>query len=80
MSVRRAALIQALRDLVAGGDITQDQLVAAVPDPRLLDRGEKAAWSALSHWADDGDIRAQYPRYGDQQLKVIAELARQLEV
>ena len=79
MSARRAALIQALRDVVAGGDITHEKLAAVVPDPRLLDHSEKAAWSVLSHWVDDGDIRAQYPRYGEQQLKVVAEMARRLE-
>jgi len=79
MSARRAALIQALRDVVAGGDITHELLAAAVPDPRLLDPAEKAAWSALSHWADDADIRAQFPRHKDLQLKTLAEMARRLE-
>ena len=72
-------MIEALRGLVAGGDLTNEQLAAVCPDPRLLDHAEKAAWAILSHWADDGDIRAKYPRYGDQQLNVIAEMARRLE-
>ena len=78
MSAHRAFLIQTLDDLVAGGDITHAQLAAAIPDPKTLDHSEKSAWAALSHWADDADIRAANPRYGPFQLTVIAEMARRL--
>lgn len=80
MSVHRRYLIRTLGELVAGGDLTNAQLDAAIPNPKELDSGERAAWSALSHWADDGDIRAANPRYGPLQLNMMAEMARRLDV
>ncbi|MCC2976363.1 hypothetical protein LK533_06710 [Sphingomonas sp. PL-96] len=59
----RAFLIAALRRVADGGDIDNAELDAAVPDPLSLARCEKDAWEALSHWADDDDIRARDPRY-----------------
>ncbi|MEI9891670.1 MAG: hypothetical protein WDN45_15425 [Caulobacteraceae bacterium] len=79
MSAHRPFLIQTLREIVAGGDVTGAWLAAAIPNPKELDRGERAALSALSHWADDGDIRAQNLRHGPLQRNMMAEMARRLE-
>lgn len=46
-----------------GGDVTDHELGAAIPDPLALNRSERYAWEELSHWADDEDIRANDPSY-----------------
>lgn len=63
MSGVRDYLIATLQHIVDGGDVTTEELDAAIPDPRGLERAEKVAWEQLSHWADDADIRAKDSRY-----------------
>lgn len=64
MKTARDYLLATLQRIVAGGDLTTDELGRAIPDPRLLDdRSEMDAWEELSHWADDDDIRAKDARY-----------------
>ena len=52
-----------LQRIAGGGDITTQELDAAVPDPIMLDDDEKRGWEELSHWAEDADIRAKDERY-----------------
>lgn len=63
MTGSRDYLIATLQRIVDGGDLTIEELDAAIPDPRGLERAEKDAWIQLSHWADDSDIRAKDHRY-----------------
>lgn len=63
MTAARAYLMATLQRVVDGGDLTTDELDAAIPDPLVLDRDEKQAWEQLSHWADDADIRTKDAHY-----------------
>ncbi|MEV5031084.1 hypothetical protein [Sphingobium sp. LMC3-1-1.1] len=63
MTVIRTYLLETLQRVADGGDIEQDELDAAVPNPLALDPLEKDAWEQLSHWADDADIRQKDPNY-----------------
>ena len=63
MTYARQYLRDTLQHIVAGGDLTTEELDAAVPDPLILARVERDAWEELSHWADDDDIRAKDKRY-----------------
>lgn len=63
MNAARAYLLTALQRVVDGGDITNEELDAAIPDPLALERAERDAWEQLSHWADDADIRVRDAHY-----------------
>ena len=63
MTNARQYLRNTLQRIVDGGDLTTEELDAAIPDPLILARLEKDAWEELSHWADDDDIRAKDKRY-----------------
>lgn len=63
MNSARAYLVTALQRVVDGGDITNEELNAAIPDPLILEPHDRGAWQQLSQWADDGDIRARNSRY-----------------
>jgi hypothetical protein len=63
VTAARTYLLEALKRVADGGDIAQQELDAAVPDPFILDRDEKKAWEELSHWADDADIRERDENY-----------------
>ena len=63
MTAARSYLLSALQRVADGGDLTTEELDAAIPNPRLLDAAEKDAWEQLSHWADDADIRAKDAHY-----------------
>lgn len=63
MTAARTYLLETLQRVVDGGDLTTDELDAAIPNPLVLDPAEKDAWEELSHWADDEDIRAKDDRY-----------------
>ena len=56
-------LADSLQRVIAGGDITSEELHGAIPDPRPLTRQQYDAWEELSHWADDADIREKDPKY-----------------
>ncbi len=63
MTDARRYLRDTLQRIVDGGDLTTEELDAAVLNPLLLGRVEQNAWEELSHWADDDDIRAKDERY-----------------
>ena len=79
MTEARTFLIESLRRVVAGGDVTSDQLYAAIADPVLLRGAERKAWQALSYWTDDGDIRAKNPAYAPYRRQQLADLLADLE-
>lgn len=79
MSEYRSALVETLRKVIDGGDITNDQLYAAFPAPEKLHGAERKAWHGLSYWADDDDIRAKDPDYAPSQRKQLTELLSALE-
>jgi len=63
MTSARVHLLTMLERVADGGDLTAQELNAAIPNPFLLDLREKAAWEELSHWADEEDIRAKDANY-----------------
>jgi hypothetical protein len=63
MTAARTFLLEALQRVADGGDIFQQELDAAIPNPLVLDRNEKMAWQELSHWTDDADIRENDESY-----------------
>jgi hypothetical protein len=79
MSQHRAFLLAALRRVIDGGDISEDELDAAIADPRALKGLEQNAWLGLVYWAEDDDIRAKKPNYGPMRRKGLADLLSRLE-
>jgi hypothetical protein len=79
MTDARSFLLESLRAVIAGGDITNEELAAAIPDPARLRGAERRAWHGLSYWADDGDIRAKDPDYGPMRRQSLAALLARLE-
>jgi hypothetical protein len=75
----RAFLLDALRRVRDGGNVTNDELLGRIPDPSQLDPTERAAWYCLSHWADDDDIRAKDGHYAEMQQRQIGEALDDLE-
>ncbi len=63
MTAVRTFLLGALKRVADGGEINEDELVAAIPDWSALDASEKKALEQLTHWADDEDIRARDAEY-----------------
>ena len=63
MTGPRSFLLEALQRVADGGDISEAELDAAIPDPFVLDKIEQDAWEELSHWADDADIRERDDKY-----------------
>ena len=79
MSDARSFLLDALRRAVEGEEVTNDELLRAIPDPSILDQIEKDAWYRLSHWLDDGDIRERDSAYEEWQEKQIADALADLQ-
>jgi len=79
MSDARTFLLDALQRASLGIQVTNEELLGTIPDPSSLDKIEKQAWRKLSHWADDGDIRARDPAYRDMQEKQIAAALADLQ-
>lgn len=75
----RLALIGLLKRALTGGEITNDELFAAAPNPTALNQLERLAWQRLSHWADDDDIRAKNKTYAEMQTRQIADALADLE-
>ena len=63
MTFARSFLLDALQRVADGGDMDEDELNEAIPDPFALDKIELEAWEELSHRADDADIRARDGKY-----------------
>jgi hypothetical protein len=59
MTEARTFLLTALKHVIAGGDLTNDELDAGIGDPASLRGAERKVWHGLSYWADDDDIRAR---------------------
>lgn len=74
MTEARAFLIAALERVIAGGDITNEELGTAIPDPASLRGAERGAWHGLSYWADDEDIRAKDPAYAPARRRSLCDL------
>ena len=74
----RSFLEEALRRVAEGGDITNEELSAAIPDPIALDGPDRKAYHGLSYWADDADIRAKDADYGTARREALKDLLRAL--
>ena len=74
----RPFLEEALRRVAEGGDITNDELSAAIPDPTALEGADRKAYHGLSYWADDADIRAKDAAYGPARREALKDLLRAL--
>lgn len=69
----RTALIAMLNHAIAGGVIDGNELDNVFPYPRSLEKIECSAWSALSQWIDDADIRDHDQRYREFRLEQLIE-------
>jgi hypothetical protein len=79
MADARTFLEEALRRVIAGGDIAGEELDAAIPDSRALTPAERKAWYGLSQWIADDDIRARDPAYAPMRRQGLAGLLERLE-
>jgi hypothetical protein len=79
MTDARTFLINSLQRVIDGGDVTNDELDAAIADPARLRGAERKAWHGLSYWADDDDIRAKDPGYGPSRRRQLADLLADME-
>jgi len=75
----RLALIEMMRRVLAGGEITNSELSSAVPNPTALNQIERLAWQRLSQWADDDDVRIKDEPYADMRRRQVAEALIDLE-
>lgn len=75
----RAALIAMLDRVIAGSIIDRNELDEAFPHPRSLEKIECSAWSVLSQWIDDADIRVHDQRYHKFRLEKLVEYRDGLE-
>jgi hypothetical protein len=75
----RTFLLATLRRVIDGGNVTNDELYAAIAALARLRGAERKAWYGLSYWADDGDVRAKDPAYGPSRRKQLADLLSALE-
>lgn len=75
----RAALIAMLDRAIAGEIIDRNELDEAFPHPRSLEKIECSAWSALSQWIDDADIRDHDQRYCMFRLEQLVQYRDELE-
>lgn len=57
MNAAKTFLLDALERVADDGDIRQDELDAAIPNPLDLNLVERVAWQQLAQWVDDADIR-----------------------
>ena len=72
MNESRSFLSAALRRLIDGQEVSDQELGSAVPDPRALGLLEKGAWVQLKNWPEDTGFRANNPNfaaYSQQRLK-----------
>ncbi|GGE82050.1 hypothetical protein [Sphingomonas prati] len=79
MTDARTFLLAALRRVIDGGDVTKNELGAAIAEPADLRGAERKAWHGLSYWADDDDIRAEDPAYAPLRRRQLADLLSGLE-
>jgi hypothetical protein len=75
----RTFLLATLRRVIDGGDVTNDELDAAIAAPAGLRGAERKAWHGLSYWADDDDVRAKDPAYAPSRRRQLADLLSALE-
>lgn len=79
MTQARTFLIATLRHVILGGDVTNEQLNAAIVAPIGLRGAERKAWYGVSYWAEDEDIRAKDPAYAPSRRRQLASLLSALE-
>lgn len=79
MNNARTYLLETLRRVIDGGDVTNEELDAAIAAPADLRGAERKAWHGLSYWADDDDIRAKDPAYAPSRRGQLADLLSALE-
>ena len=79
MTEARSFLMHTLRRVIDGGDVSNDELDQAVPDPASLQGAERKAWYGLSYRADDDDIRAKDPAYAPARRRQLSGLLAGLD-
>ncbi len=89
MTHARTFLLAALRRVIDGGEVTNNELDAAIAEPADLRGAERKAWHGMawhgmashgmSYWADDEDIRAKDPAYTPSRRRQPAVLIAGLE-
>jgi hypothetical protein len=79
MTETRTFLLATLRHVIDGGDVSNEELDAAIAAPAGLRGAERKAWYGLSYWADDEDVRAKDPAYAPLRRRQLAGLLSTLE-
>jgi hypothetical protein len=79
MLEQRDFLLQALREVIAGGDIDLERIDAAISQPEKLKGPAFKAYWGLRYWADDGDIRKKDSAYAPMRREGLARLLHKLE-
>ena len=79
MTEARHFLLETLGRVIDGGEVTHDNLDAAIAASEGLRGAERKAWHGLSYWADDDDIRAKDPAYAPSRRRQLAELLSALK-
>lgn len=69
----RGRLIDLLRQVLAGEEVTPAAIDGALPYPRSLGVDERKAYAMLSRWADDEDIRTRDLDYAERQREQLAQ-------
>lgn len=63
MGEYRDSLLRLIRLALASGKAGAADVGSALPDPRILDPVEKAAWIELYFWSENADLRASDQRW-----------------
>lgn len=79
MTETRTFLLATLRHVIDDGDVSNEELDAAIAAPAGLRGAERKAWYGLSYWADDEDVRATDPAYAPLRRRQLASLLSALE-
>ena len=72
MGEHRESLSALIRHALANRKTDAGDLELAVPDPRVLDAVEKAAWIELFFWSEDAPLRTsdhRWERWGTERLR-----------
>ena len=61
MESAREILTDSCQSALTGAGFDRSKFMQLLPDPRLLNRKEKAAWIELRYWDDNAGLRKDHP-------------------
>jgi hypothetical protein len=79
VNTARTYLLETLPRVIDGGDVTNEELDAAIAAPADLRGAERKAWYGLSYCSDDDDIRGKDPIYAPSLRGQLADLLSALK-